>query len=121
MHKKIGEMISSTLNNTSMNLFKMYVPLSNAQSQLNMEKILSLSKDTKIKSLEYLIIKIGYDSLDRKVAEKVIKKKELDITTLKKQLKLPATHDPLTKKIEKTKSIKADMMKLIVEHSIQIK
>lgn len=36
MHKKIGEMISSTLTITSMNLFKMQVALSNAQSQLNM-------------------------------------------------------------------------------------
>lgn len=34
MHKKIGEIVSSTLTNTSMSLFKMQVPLSNYQSQL---------------------------------------------------------------------------------------
>ena len=51
----------------------------------------------------------------------MIKKKELYITALKKRLKLPTTHDPLTKEIEEIESIKADMMKLIVEHSIQIK
>ena len=121
MHKQIGETISSTLTSTSMIFFKMQVALSNAQSQLKMEKISSLSKDTKIKYLEDLIIKIGYDPSDTKVAEEVIKNKELDIAALKKLLKLPATHDPLTKEIEETKSIKADMMKLIVEQSIQIK
>ena len=97
MHKKIGEMISSYLTNTSMNLFKKQVALSNAQSQLKMERISSLSKDTKIKSLEDLVIKIGYDTSDTKAAEEVIKKKELDIAALKKKLKLPTTHDTLTK------------------------
>jgi len=52
MHKKTREMISSTLTSTSMNLFKMQVALSNAQSQLKMKRISSLSKDTRIKSLE---------------------------------------------------------------------
>lgn len=121
MHKKTGEIISSTLTNTSMNLFQMQVALSNAQSQLKMEKISSLSKDTRIKSLEDLVIKVGYDPLDTKVAEEIIKKKELDVIDLKKKLKLPIAHDPLTKEIEETESVKADMMKLIVEQSIQIK
>lgn len=92
MHKKTGERISSTLTSTSMNLFKMEVALSNAQSQLKMEKTSSLSKDTKIKSLEDLIIKIGYDPSDTQAAEDL-----LDIAALKKQLKMPATHDTLTK------------------------
>lgn len=91
-----------------MNLFKMQVFLSNAQSQLDMEKILSFLKGTRIKSLEDLVIKIGYGPSYTKEAEKVIKNKELDIESLKKQLKLPTTHDPLTKEIEETKSIKAD-------------
>lgn len=34
---------------------------------------------------------------------------------------MSATHDPLTKAIEETRSLKAYMMKLIVEQSIQIK
>ena len=58
---------------------------------------------------------IGYDPLDIKVVEEVIKKKEVDIAALKRQLKMPATHDPLTKEIEETKNLNADMMKLIVE------
>ena len=61
MHKKIGEMISYILTNNFMNLFKMQVARSNSQSQLNMERISSQSKDTKIKSLEDLVVNIGYD------------------------------------------------------------
>ena len=41
MHKQTSEIISSTLTNTSMNLFKMQVALSNVQSKLKMEKISS--------------------------------------------------------------------------------
>jgi len=84
MHKKIGEIVSSTLTSTSMNLFKMQVALSNTQSQLKMERISALSKDTMIKSLEDLVIKIGYDPSDTKVYKEVIEKKYLDIVALKK-------------------------------------
>ena len=75
MQKQISEMISSTLTSNSMNLFKMQVALSNAQSQLKMERISSQSKDNKIKSLEELVVNIGYDPLDTKVVEEVINKK----------------------------------------------
>ena len=63
-------------------------------------------------------MKIGYDPLDIKVVEEVIRKKELDIAAPKRQLKIPATHDPLTKEIEETEKLNNDMMKLIVEQSI---
>lgn len=86
-----------------------------------MERISSQSKETKIKSLGDLVVKIGYVPLDVKATEDIIMKKEMDIASLKKQLKMPATHDPLTKKIEETESQKADMMKLIVEQSLRIK
>ena len=64
-----------------------------------MEKISSLAKYNRIKSLEDLVTKIGYDPKDVNVAEEIIKK-NLDIATLRKQLKLPATEDPMTKDIE---------------------
>jgi len=75
IHKQTCEMVSSTLTNPSINLFKMQVSLSNSQSQLNMERISLQSKDTKIKSLEDLIVKIGYDPSDLKEYEEIIKKK----------------------------------------------
>jgi hypothetical protein len=61
MNRQIGEMILSTLTNTSMTTSKLQVSLNNIQSQLKMEKISSLAKDNKIKSLEELVLKIGYD------------------------------------------------------------
>lgn len=68
-----------------------------------------------------LVVKIGYDPSDVKAAEEIIKKKEINIETLNKQLKMPATNDPLTKEIEEIESEKVEMMKLIMEKSLQIK
>jgi hypothetical protein len=49
MHRKIEEMIFSTLKNTSLTASKLQVSLNNIQSQLKLEKISSLAKDNKIK------------------------------------------------------------------------
>ena len=53
--------------------------------------------------------------------KEIIKKKYVDIAALRKQLKLLATQDPLTKEMEETKSQKAEMMKPIMEQTLQIK
>jgi len=68
-----------------------------------------------------LVFKIGYSPKDINVVEEIIKKKNLDIAALRKQLKLPATKDPLTKDIEENETKKANMMKLIIEQNIQIR
>jgi hypothetical protein len=60
---------------------------------LKIEKISSLAKDNKIKSLEELALKIGYDPTNVKAAKELIKKKNVDIASLRKQLKLPAIED----------------------------
>lgn len=91
MNKKTSEMISYNLTSTSMSLFKMQVALTNAQSPLKMEKISSQSKDNRIESLEDLVVKIGYDPSNVKEVEEIIKKKEVDIAALRKQLKIHAT------------------------------
>ena len=121
MHKQTGEMISSTLTNIDMSLSKLQVSYVNSQSQLKMEKVSSLAKDNRIKSLEDLVVKIGYDPKDINVAQEVIKKKNLDIPALRKQLNLPSTKDPLNKDIEENVTQKADMMKLIIYQNVQIK
>jgi len=77
-----------------------------------------LAKDNRIKSLEDLVVKIGYDPKDVNVVEEIIKKKNLDIASLRKQLKLPTIEDPLTKDIEESEPQKGDMMKLIIDHNI---
>ena len=86
-----------------------------------MEKVSSLAKDNRIKSLEDLVIKIGYDPKDVNVVEEIVRKKNLDIAALRNQLKLPATEDPMTKDIEESEAPKEDVMKLIIEQNIQIR
>jgi hypothetical protein len=121
MHRTIGEMIFSTLTNASMTASKFHVSLNNIQSQLKMEKISSLAKDNKIKSLEELVLKIGYDPTNVKATEELLKKKNVDITSLRKQLNLPATKDSQAKEVAETEGHKEEMLKLIMEHNAQIR
>jgi hypothetical protein len=121
MHRKTGEMIFSTLTNTSLTASKLQVSLNNIQSQLKLEKISSLAKDNKIKSLEELVLKIGYDPSNVKAAEELLKKKNVDIASLRKQLKLPATEDSQAKEVVETEGHKEEMLKLIMEHNAQIR
>ena len=118
---KIGEMMSSTLTNTPMSLSKFQVSFTNVQSQLKMVKVSFLAEDNRIKSLEDLVIKIGCDPKDVIVVEQIIKKKNLDIVALRKQLKLLATEDPMTKAIAEDEAQKTDMMNLIIDQNIQIR
>jgi len=45
------------------------------------------------------VIELGYNPNDVKTAKKLIKKKNEDISTLKKQLKLPHLEHPQTKEV----------------------
>jgi hypothetical protein len=69
MHRQIGEMIFFTLKNTSTTASNLQVSLNNIHSQLKLEKISSLAKDNKIKSLEELVLKIGYEPTTVKATE----------------------------------------------------
>ena len=71
------------------------------KDQLKVEKASSYAKDTRIKSLEELVIEVGYDPSKTKVAEELVKKKNVDIATLRKQLKLPPTEHPQAKEKDK--------------------
>jgi len=95
--------------------------LSNAQTQLKLEKISSFAKDNRINTLEELVLKISYDPVNIKAAEEIIKKKNADIDTLRKQLKLPPTEDPQTKQIAEREGEKDEMLKLLMEQSAQLK
>jgi hypothetical protein len=93
LHKQIGEMIFHTLAHDSTSAAKYLVSLNNAQTQLKLEKISSFAKDSRIKMLEELVLKIGYDPANVKDTEDMIKRKNADIASLRKQLKLPSTED----------------------------
>jgi len=64
-----------------------------------MERMSSLVKDARIKALEDLVIKLGYDPSNIKVAEEMIKNKNVDIQALRKQLKIPTTEHPQAKEV----------------------
>ena len=84
LHKQTGEMVFHTLAHASSSSSKFRVALSNAQTQLKLEKISSFAKDNRIKTLEELVLKIGYDLENIKDAKEMIKKKNADIASLRK-------------------------------------
>jgi len=53
----------------------------------------SFAKDNRIKSLEELVLKIGYDPSNVKVDEEMLMKKNAVIESLRKKLKFPANED----------------------------
>lgn len=93
-HKQTGEMIYSTMKNKAMVVHKLQSSLDNIIAQYKMEKASSQVKDNIIKSLQDLVVELGYSSNDVKAAEKLIKKMNEDISTLEKQLELPHLEHP---------------------------
>ena len=84
LHRTIGETVFSTLENASTTDANLQVSLNNVQTQLKMDKVSSFSKDNRIKSLEELVIKIGYNPSNVQVVEELLKKKNVDIASLRK-------------------------------------
>jgi len=84
IHKKTGEMVYSTLVNKSITAHQLQNSLNNTSAKLQLEKSSSQAKDTRIKSLEDLVIELGHDPKDVKAAEQLIKNKNDGIATLKK-------------------------------------
>jgi hypothetical protein len=121
LHKQTGEMVFHTLAHASTSAAKFQVSLNNAQTQLKLEKISSFSKDNRIKMLEEMVLKIGYDPVNVKVAEEMIKNKNADIASLRKQLKLPPTEDSHAKEIGEKEGEKDEMIKLLMEQNAQLK
>jgi DNA repair exonuclease SbcCD ATPase subunit len=121
LHRKTREMVFSTLENASTAASKLQVSLNNVQTQLELEKISSFAKDNRIKTLEELVLKIGYDPSNVKAVEEMLKKKNVDIASLRKQLKLSPTKDSQAKEIAETEGEKHEMIKLIMEQNAQLK
>jgi hypothetical protein len=81
----------------------------------------SFAKDNRIKTLEELVLKIGYDPANVKATEEMIKNKNADIASLRKQLNLPPIEDPQTKEIAEREGEKDEMLKLLLEQNAQLK
>ena len=87
------------MTNKAMSVQKLQNTLGNIRDQLKLEKSSSQAKDNRIKSLEDLIIELGYHPTNVKVADELIKKKNADIVALKKLLKMPPTEHPQAKEV----------------------
>jgi hypothetical protein len=68
-----------------------------------------------------MVLKIDYDPMNVKVTEEMIKKKNTDIASLRKQLKLPPTEDSQAKEIAEKEGEKDEMLKLLMEQNAQLK
>jgi hypothetical protein len=88
---------------------------------LKLEKISSFAKDNKIKTLEELVLKIGYDPSNVKAVEEMLKNKNVYIASPRRQLKLPPTEDAQAKEIAEMEGEKDEMLKLIMEQNAQLK
>lgn len=68
-HKQASEMIYSIMTNKAMTMHKLKSSLDNITTKL--ERASSQAKDNRIKSLEDLVMEMGYNPNDVKVAEKL--------------------------------------------------
>lgn len=84
LHKQARGMIYSTMKGKAIAPHQLHKSLNNISTQFQLEKASSHAKDTRIKSLEDLVIELGHDPNDIKVAEQLIKNKNDDIAALKK-------------------------------------
>ena len=75
----------------------------------------SFSKYNIIKSLEYLIIKLGHDLANIKVEKDLIKRKEAYIQALRKKLKLPSIEHPEAKEASNIEMEKKKLFTIVVE------
>ena len=97
-------MVYSTLINKAMIVHETQDSLGNISAQLQIEKNSSQAKENRIKTLEEIIIGLGYNPKDSKSIEALIKKKDDDIAALRKQLKLLTSRHPQTEEVMKRNS-----------------
>jgi len=120
LQKQTGEMAYSTLTSKVMMAHMLENSLNNTTAQLQLERASSHAKDNIIKSLEELIIGLGHTQKDVRVVEALLKKKNEDITALRKQLKLPPLMHPQTAEVIEKKS-KEEFMDLVLKLNEQLK
>ena len=90
-------MLYSTITTKAMSVQKLQNKIINMRDQMKVDKASSYAKYLRIKSLEELVIQVGYDLVNFKAVEELVKKKNVDIVALRKQLKLPPTEHPQAK------------------------
>lgn len=119
LHKKIGEMVYATLADKAMLAHQLKESLRNTSTQLGLEKMSSLAKDNRAKTLEEIIVDLGHDPKDAKGIKALMKKKEEDIAAPRKQSRLPLTMHPQTTELVQEKE-NEDMMDLLMRMNQRI-
>lgn len=84
LHKQTGEMVYATLADKAILAHQLKESLKNTNNQLDLERMSSSAKDNRIKTLEEIIVDLGHDPKNLKGIKALMKKKEDDITALKK-------------------------------------
>ena len=99
LHKKTGEMVYATLAEKAILAHELKESLKNTNTQLDFERLSSTAKDNRIKTLEDIIVDLGHDPKDPKGVRTLMKKKDDDIATLKKRLRMLPTKHPQTEEL----------------------
>jgi len=68
-----------------------------------------------------LVFKIGYDPSNVKGEEELLNKKNVDITSLRKQLKFPVIEDAQAKEIIEIEGENDEMLKLIMDQNAELR
>ena len=90
-------MLYSTITTKAMSVQKLQNTIINMKDQMKVDKASLYAKDLRIKSLEELVMQVGYVPANVKAAEDFVKKSNVDIAALRKQFKLPSTEHPQAK------------------------
>ena len=104
-----------------MNSIRLEKTLINLQTQMKLDKASLYANNLKIKALEDLVIEVGADPANMEVAKALIKQKNEDIATLRKQLKLPQSENPQEKEIPQQKTENDELKQPVHEMTAQIK
>ena len=104
-----------------MNSHQLQSSLTHISTQYQLEKASSQAKDTRIKSLEDLVIELGHDPKYIKAIEQFIKKKNDNIAALKKQLKIPQLQHPQIQDVLERKTRHEELMDLVLKLNDQLK
>ena len=77
-------MLYSTIATKAMSVQKLQNTIISMRDQIKVDKSSSYAKYLKIKSLEELVIQVGYDPAYVKATEELLKKNNVDIAVLRK-------------------------------------
>lgn len=75
LHKQTGEMVYATLADKAMLAHQLKESLKNTNTQLDLERMYSSTKDNRIKTLEEIIVDLGHDPKNAKGVKALMKKK----------------------------------------------